>query len=165
MIAPPLKDRPVDFALPTSVTGQLAVSSRDILCGCRCGYLVSPTSSYQCLDPNHEGSRILLTSNCFVRESENSSSGTCNFCLVRLGHTLTHNSTLSGARIETESMRSENDDVVGPFEEEPNENDDSNIQNKSIQDLSELFFKEDQTAVEYLTMCEESYERQKELLA
>ena len=150
MSFPPLIERPVDFRLPTSITRQFEGSSTDIPCGCRCGYLVLVSScqnNYLCFDPNHEGSRILLTSNCFECKNDNDSSGTCNFCLLRLGQT------------------SENDDVVGAFDKDVDENDDSNIQDKSIQDLSESFFKEDQAAVEYLTMCEESYERQKELLA
>lgn len=45
-----------------------------------------------------------------------------------------------------------------------NENDNSKILDKSIQDVSELFFKEDKTAADYLRMCEEIYQRQRDLL-
>jgi hypothetical protein len=129
--------RPVGFLLPAEQIAE-QIFADQIACGCRCGYYARGTT-YKCVHPNHEGSRILKGIFCFETEGEESTDGVCFLC-----EEVSALQNAGEGKSIVESTGS-SDDIIFPLPSENSENDDSKKQNKSIDDITIEFFSKDET--------------------
>lgn len=146
--------RPVGYLLPAEQNAEQLFADQ-IACGCRCGYYARGTT-YNCVHPNHEGSRILKGVFCFEPEGEESTDG---FCFLCEEVSALQNAGEGKSILE---LNGSSGDIVFPLLSENSENDDSKKQNKSIDDITIEFFRRDETTG-YLTLCEKSFKKHEEI--